>query len=51
MRSSSTPDPMNRGVEIDSIVADDITRSAILIQVELGLAVRQACLDLLGREP
>jgi len=45
------PGPMNRGVEIDSIVADDITRSAILIQVELGLAVRQACLDLLGREP
>jgi aspartate carbamoyltransferase catalytic subunit len=45
------PGPMNRGVEIDSSVADDITRSAILIQVELGLAVRQACLDLLGREP
>lgn len=43
------PGPMNRGVEIDSNVADDITRSAILIQVELGLAVRQACLDLFGR--
>ena len=42
------PGPMNRGVEIDSSVADDITRSAILIQVELGLAVRQACLDLFG---
>ena len=45
------PGPMNRGVEIDSRVADDITRSAILEQVELGLAVRQACLDMLGREP
>ena len=43
------PGPMNRGVEIDSKVADDITRSAILMQVELGLAVRQACLDMLGR--
>jgi len=45
------PGPMNRGVEIDSRVADDITRSAILEQVELGLAVRQACLDMLGRKP
>ena len=45
------PGPMNRGVEIDSRVADDITRSAILEQVELGLAVRQACLDMLGHEP
>lgn len=44
------PGPMNRGVEIDSSVADDITRSAILIQVELGLAVRQACLDLFARQ-
>ncbi len=44
------PGPMNRGVEIDSSVADDITRSAILIQVELGLAVRQACLDLFGSQ-
>jgi len=44
------PGPMNRGVEIDSVVADDITRSAILEQVELGLAVRQACLDMLGTE-
>ena len=44
------PGPMNRGVEIDSVVADDITRSAILEQVELGLAVRQACLDILGSD-
>ena len=41
------PGPMNRGVEIDSELADDITRSVILDQVELGVAVRQACLDLL----
>ncbi len=41
------PVPMNRGTEIDSIVADDISRSVILDQVELGVAVRMACLDLL----
>ncbi len=45
------PGPMNRGVEIDSAVADDISRSVILDQVELGVAVRMACLDLLTREP
>ena len=38
---------MNRGVEIDSAVADDIDRSVILDQVELGVAVRMACLELL----
>jgi aspartate carbamoyltransferase catalytic subunit len=43
------PGPMNRGVEIDSQVADDIHRSVILEQVELGVAVRMACLDLLTR--
>ncbi|HYE51810.1 MAG TPA: aspartate carbamoyltransferase catalytic subunit [Azospirillaceae bacterium] len=43
------PGPMNRGVEIDSQVADDIHRSVILQQVELGVAVRMACLDLLTR--
>jgi len=43
------PGPMNRGVEIDSLVADDIHRSVILQQVELGVAVRMACLDLLVR--
>ncbi len=41
------PGPMNRGVEIDSDVADDIERSAILDQVEMGVAVRQAVLELL----
>ncbi len=44
------PGPMNRGVEIDSEVADDIHRSAIGEQVEMGVAVRMACLDLLTRD-
>ncbi len=39
------PGPMNRGVEIDSEVADDIGRSAIRQQVEMGVAVRMACLE------
>jgi aspartate carbamoyltransferase catalytic subunit len=43
------PGPMNRGVEIDSIVADDPVRSAITEQVEMGVAVRMACLDVLTR--
>ena len=43
------PGPMNRGVEIDGVVADDINRSAILDQVEMGVAVRMACLDVLTR--
>ena len=38
------PGPMNRGVEIDSDVADDLDRSVILNQVEMGVAVRQAIL-------
>ena len=41
------PGPMNRGVEIDGELADDPERSAILEQVEIGVAVRMACLDLL----
>ncbi|MGH7123853.1 MAG: aspartate carbamoyltransferase catalytic subunit [Stellaceae bacterium] len=44
------PGPMNRGVEIDSEVADDIDRSLIRQQVEMGVAVRMACLDVLTRE-
>ena len=40
---------MNRGVEIDSAVADDIDRSVIHEQVEMGVAVRMACLDVLTR--
>jgi aspartate carbamoyltransferase catalytic subunit len=43
------PGPMNRGVEIDSELADDIDRSVIRDQVEMGVAVRMACLDLLTR--
>lgn len=43
------PGPMNRGVEIASDVADDITRSVIAEQVEMGVAVRMACLDVLTR--
>ena len=44
------PGPMNRGVEIDGEVADHPTRSAILEQVEMGVAVRMAVLDVLTRE-
>jgi aspartate carbamoyltransferase catalytic subunit len=44
------PGPMNRGVEIDSELADDIDRSVIREQVEMGVAVRMACLDLLTRD-
>ncbi len=43
------PGPMNRGVEIASSVADDLARSAITEQVEMGVAVRMACLDVLTR--
>ena len=43
------PGPMNRGVEIDSNIADDPIRSAITEQVEMGVAVRMACLDVLTR--
>lgn len=41
------PGPMNRGVEIDSDVADDVERSLIREQVEMGVAVRMACLQVL----
>jgi len=43
------PGPMNRGVEIDSAIADDIDRSLIQEQVEMGVAVRMACLEALGQ--
>ena len=43
------PGPMNRGVEIDSEVADLIDRSIITRQVEMGVAIRMACLDVLTR--
>jgi aspartate carbamoyltransferase catalytic subunit len=43
------PGPMNRGVEIDGALADDINRSRIQEQVEMGVAVRMAAMDLLAR--
>jgi aspartate carbamoyltransferase catalytic subunit len=43
------PGPMNRGVEIDGELADDINRSVIQEQVEMGVAVRMAAMDLLAR--
>ena len=43
------PGPMNRGVEIDSAVADLTGRSIITDQVEMGVAIRMACLDVLTR--
>jgi aspartate carbamoyltransferase catalytic subunit len=41
------PGPMNRGVEIEGAIADDPQRSLITLQVEMGVAVRMACLKLL----
>ncbi len=41
------PGPMNRGVEIEDAIADNPERSLIMRQVEYGVAVRMACLDLL----
>ena len=45
------PGPMNRGVEIESRVADDPARSVIREQVEMGVAVRMAVLDVLAHGP
>ncbi|MEO5374308.1 MAG: aspartate carbamoyltransferase catalytic subunit [Alphaproteobacteria bacterium] len=42
------PGPMNRGFEIDSDVADDVERSVIREQVEMGVAVRMAVLEVLA---
>ena len=44
------PGPMNRGIEIDSNVADLAGRSHITRQVEMGVAIRMACLDVLTRK-
>jgi len=41
------PGPMNRGVEIDSSLADNLDRSVIHQQVEIGVAVRMSCLEML----
>ncbi len=43
------PGPMNRGVEIDGDIADDVTRSVIQEQVEMGVAVRMAIMELLSK--
>lgn len=43
------PGPMNRGVEIDSAVADHPAKSLIQEQVEMGVAVRMAVLDTLSK--
>ncbi len=43
------PGPMERGVEIDSDLADDPDISLIQEQVEMGVAVRMAVLDALAR--
>lgn len=42
------PGPMNRGIEIDSEVADDPRVSLIVDQVESGVAVRMAVLEALA---
>ncbi len=42
------PGPMNRGVEISSELADDVERSLITTQVEMGVAIRMACLEALA---
>lgn len=45
------PGPINRGVEIETALADDCDRNAILDQVEAGVAMRQALLlDMLEHE-
>ena len=41
------PGPMNRGVEVESAIADDSERSLITLQVEMGVATRMACLEML----
>lgn len=43
------PGPMNRGVEIDGEIADDLRHSVIQEQVEMGVAVRMAAMDILMR--
>lgn len=43
------PGPMNRGIEIDSDIADLAGNSLITRQVEMGVAIRMACLDVLTR--
>ncbi len=44
------PGPVNRGLEIDTDLADDIQKSVILEQVENGVAIRQAVLEMLSTQ-
>ena len=44
------PGPMNRGIEIDGDLADNIDKSVITMQVEAGLAIRMAVLELLAKK-
>ena len=44
------PGPMNRGVEIESSVADDAERSLVSLQIEAGVATRMACLELVASD-
>ena len=41
------PGPMNRGIEIDGEIADDLNLSVIQEQVEMGVAVRMAAMEIL----
>ena len=41
------PGPINRDVEIEGSLADDVNKSVINEQVENGVAVRMACLSML----
>lgn len=43
------PGPINRNVEIESSLADDLNKSVINEQVENGVAVRMACLAMMLR--
>ena len=40
------PGPMNRGIEIDTKLADDTNMSVVKEQVELGVAIRMSCLKI-----
>ena len=41
------PGPINRGIEIENELADDVNKSVITEQVENGVAVRMACLSIM----
>ena len=41
------PGPINRNVEIESALADDLNKSVINEQVENGVSVRMACLAMM----